>query len=208
MSSYQAVLKSRYKFITVSGGIGVGKTTAVNALSKLLGMDASLEPVESNPFLERFYQDMDKYAYSLQMFMLVTRYNHHRSIVWGEHSTIQDRSLCEDAIFANMHASAGRISPDDFDTYKMLLQTFLNSTRHPDLIVYLRVDPKVALERIRGRGRECERGITLEYLEDLHRNYEEWADVMRRTTNVLTVEWNEFGDFEELAKTIRAQIGA
>ena len=74
---------------------------------------------------------------------------------------------------------------------------------YPDLVIYLRVSPEVSIQRIQERGRQAENGITLDYMEKLHSGYENFAEEMNRYTRVLTLEWNQYQDTDEVVQMIR-----
>jgi deoxyadenosine kinase len=190
--SYSLAYSSPYKFITVSGIIGVGKTTLCKNLAKSMEMKPEFEPVKENPYLPLFYGDMATYSFPMQIFLLSKRFRQHQGIVWNDKAVIQDRSIYEDPIFAKMLRDGGLMTPLDFENYSELFINMTNFLHRPDLIVYLDVDPEVAMERIKSRGRECEKDITLDYLKSLRDGYEDWLKDISRRIPVLRVDWNEF----------------
>ena len=163
------------KFIAVAGNIGVGKSTLVTLLANRLGWQPFFEPVSENPYLADFYQDMSAWAFQSQIFFLTRRLRIHRQLLDHPTSAIQDRSVYEDAeIFAHNLYRQGLIDQRDFTSYYDLYQVLSEFLPPPDLVVYLRASLPTLVERIRIRGRDYERQISADYLNQLNDLYEEW----------------------------------
>ena len=163
------------KFIAVAGNIGVGKSTLVTMLSERLGWELFFEPVGENPYLADFYRDMRTWAFHWQIFFLTRRLRIHRQMIDHPGSVIQDRSVYEDAeIFAHNLFRQGLIGERDYTSYRELYQVLIEFLPPPDLVVYLRASVSTLQERIRLRGRDYERQITIEYLNQLNELYESW----------------------------------
>jgi deoxyadenosine/deoxycytidine kinase len=200
-------------FIGVAGIIGVGKTTFTKALAEHLGENWSpvFEPVKTNPYLEDFYADISRWTFNMQMFLLAKRFQQHQEVLWNPchrkgGGVVQDRTIYEDTIFARMHWEDGLMDDRDWETYIShfgIMQGFL---RYPDVIVYLQVNPVIAMGRIHARGREAEKGMELGYLERLAEGYEEFALEMQRYTVVIPVDWNDYGDVGRVAQEIESRV--
>jgi deoxyadenosine/deoxycytidine kinase len=163
------------RFIAVAGNIGVGKSTLVNLLSQRLGWKPFFEPVSENPYLADFYQDMRAWAFHSQIFFLTRRLRIHRQLLDHPSSAIQDRSVYEDAeIFALNLYRQGLIGGRDYNSYRELYEVLTEFLPPPDLVMYLRASVPTLLDRIKQRGRDYERQITPDYLEQLNQLYEEW----------------------------------
>ncbi len=163
--------------IAIAGNIGSGKTTLTGLLAKHYGWEPNYEDVEDNPYLNDFYQDMQRWAFNLQIYFLNTRFNNILDIRKQEKDVIQDRTIYEDAyIFApNLH-SMGLMSTRDFENYFTLFQMTSSLIDPPDLIIYLRASIPTLVEQIQQRGRKYESSIRLDYLKRLNERYEAWVE--------------------------------
>jgi len=177
------------KFVAVAGNIGVGKTHLTTLLANHLGWRAYYEPVIDNPYLDDFYNDMERWAFHLQVFFLSKRFEIHREMVSSEDPCIQDRTIYEDKeIFAHTLHAQGSMSDRDYENYTALFDAMTSFLRTPDLVVYLRAGVDTLQERIRCRGRDCEREISSDYLEALNRAYEDWCARAALITEVLVID--------------------
>jgi len=124
--------------ISVAGNIGVGKSTLVRLLSPLLDCEPFYEPVAENPYLADFYADMQTWGFHSQVFFLASRLQIHHAALSSSCSTLQDRSVYEDAeIFAANLFDRGGISQRDYNTYRALYQGIAEFLPPPDLLIYL-----------------------------------------------------------------------
>ena len=161
--------------IAVAGNIGAGKTTLTRLLAKHYKWMPHYEDVDENPYLNDFYEDMQRWSFNLQIYFLNSRFNQILSIQKGEATVIQDRTIYEDAqIFApNLH-HMGLMSTRDFKNYSSLFQLMSRLVRAPDLLIYLRADVPTLVNQIQQRGRDYENSIRIDYLKQLNERYEEW----------------------------------
>ena len=165
------------KFIAVAGNIGVGKSTLVKLLSEALDWTPFYEPVSENPYLADFYEDMQAWGFHSQVYFLMRRLHIHRQLMNMNGSVIQDRSVYEDAeIFAHNLYLQDAISERDYSTYRELYRVLVAFLPPPDLVIYLRASVPTLLERISRRGRDYERTISADYLEDLNELYQSWVE--------------------------------
>ena len=109
-------------FIGVAGLIGVGKSTLTKELSEHMGFDAVFEPVDNNPYLGDFYRDMGRWSFNMQMFLLARRFEQHQEVIWNPvhrqgGGVVQDRTIYEDTIFAEILRKDGLMQGRDWETY-------------------------------------------------------------------------------------------
>jgi deoxyadenosine/deoxycytidine kinase len=159
--------------IAVAGNIGSGKTTLAGLLAKHYKWEAHYEDADDNPYLNDFYDDMQRWSFNLQVYFLNSRFSEVMEIRNSGKSVIQDRTVYEDAyIFApNLHAM-GLMTTRDFENYFAvfkLLETFVTP---PDLLIYLRASVPTLVNQIQKRGREYESAIRIDYLKRLNERYE------------------------------------
>lgn len=162
--------------IAIAGNIGSGKTTLTRLLAKHYGWKAQFEDVDNNnPYLNDFYEDMQRWSFNIQIFFLNSRFRQILEIRNSGLDVVQDRTIYEDAhIFApNLHLM-GLMSNRDFDNYTQLFNLMTSLVRPPDLLIYLRASVPTLVRQIQKRGREYEKNIRLDYLQRLNERYEAW----------------------------------
>ena len=163
--------------ITVAGTVGVGKSTLTKALAKRLGVHTSLEEVDENPYLEKFYHDFERWSFHLQIYFLAERFKEQKNMFESGGGFVQDRSIYEDTgIFAKMHADKGTMSLTDYTTYTSLFEAMVMTPYfpHPDVLIYLEGDLENIINRIEKRGREMELQTNRSYWEEMYTRYEDW----------------------------------
>ena len=163
--------------IAIAGNIGSGKTTLTGLLSKHFKWQAQYEDVDTNPYLESFYEDMRRWSFNLQVYFLNSRFRQVVDIRKRGKSVIQDRTIYEDAyIFApNLHAM-GLMTTRDFENYSSLFELMSCFIQPPDLLIYLKASVPTLVNQIQKRGRDYENAIRLDYLKSLNERYENWIE--------------------------------
>ncbi|MCE7060178.1 deoxynucleoside kinase [Dyadobacter sp. CY343] len=163
--------------IAIIGNIGAGKTTLTQMLGEYYKWDVMYEAVEGNPYLADFYQDMDRWAFNLQIFFLNSRFAQVQQIRATTYATIiQDRTIYEDAyIFARNLYESGVMTERDYQTYQLLFKSIINTVSQPDLLIYLKAGIPKLVSQIKKRGRKFEEDISTEYLSNLNHYYEDFA---------------------------------
>ena len=193
--------------IAIAGNIGSGKTTLTKMLAKHFGWGTHFEDVEQNPYLNDFYEDMQRWSFNLQIYYLNSRFNQIQEIQKSEGTIIQDRTIYEDAfIFApNLH-SMGLMTTRDFENYFSLFNLMESFVSPPDLLIYLRASVPTLVNQIQKRGRDYEESIRLDYLKRLNERYEAWISTYDKgKLLVIDVDNNNFPtDQEDLGKIINA----
>lgn len=163
--------------IAIVGNIGAGKTTLTQMLGAHYKWDVMYEAVEGNPYLASFYEDMERWAFNLQIYFLNSRFAQVQQIRSTTYATIiQDRTIYEDAfIFARNLFDSGVMTQRDYDTYLLLFNSIINTVSQPDLLIYLKADIPKLVSQIKKRGRDFESDISVEYLTSLNEYYEDFA---------------------------------
>lgn len=159
-----------YNFITIEGCIGAGKTT----LSKMLGehyeCNCVFENFEDNPYLQNFYKDPEKHAFSLELFFMAERYQQQKKILENMNlfggKTISDYAFFKSLVFANI-----TLKEDELQLYKTLFHIIYPNIKSPEIILYLHKPVDLLLENIKKRGRSYELDISSSYLEQLNATY-------------------------------------
>lgn len=196
--------------IVVAGNIGAGKTSLTKLLAKHYKWSPLYEDVLENPYLEDFYNTMERWSFNLQVYFLNSRFRQILDIRKSGKTTIQDRSIYEDAyIFApNLHAM-GLMTSRDFNNYKSLFDLMTEVVEGPDLLIYLRSSIPNLVKQIHGRGREYESSISIEYLSKLNDRYEDWVkDYNKGKLLIIDVDELNFVDNPEDLGTIINKIDA
>jgi len=161
--------------IAIAGNIGAGKTTLTKLLAKHYKWEAQLEDVVDNPYLDDFYNQMERWSFNLQVYFLNSRFRQVLQIHQSGKDIIQDRTIYEDAhIFApNLHAM-GLMTNRDFNNYSSLFELMESLVKGPDLLIYLRSSIPNLVHQIHKRGRDYENSISIDYLSRLNERYEAW----------------------------------
>lgn len=165
--------------ITIAGTVGVGKSTMTKALSDALQFRTSFEKVDSNPYLDLFYDDFEKWSFHLQIYFLAERFKEQKRMFEYGGGFIQDRSIYEDTgIFAKMHWEKGTMNNVDYETYTNLFEAMVMTPYfpHPDLLIYLEGSIDDIIGRIHERGRQMEQQTPIDYWIEMHQRYENWIN--------------------------------
>lgn len=160
----------KYRFITIEGNIGAGKTTLAHLLSKSLNARLVLEEFAENPFLEKFYQNPDQYAFSVELFFMAERFKQMKNLVnqqdLFQHVTISDYLFTKCLLFAKVN-----LPDDEFRLYQKLFEILHQQLVQPDLLIYLHAPLQTLQENIRKRNRSFEQNIKDDYLFNIQQTY-------------------------------------
>jgi deoxyadenosine/deoxycytidine kinase len=190
--------------VAIAGNIGSGKTTLTRLLAKHFGWKPHFEDVENNPYLNSFYEDMQRWSFNLQVYFLNSRFRQVVDIRKSGKNIIQDRTIYEDAyIFApNLHAMS-LMSSRDFDNYSSLFELMSTFIQPPDLLIYLRASVSTLVRQIQSRGRDYEESIRIDYLKLLNERYEAWIqEYMLGKVLIINVDDMDFNAPEDLSIVI------
>ena len=177
--------------IAIAGNIGSGKTTLTRLLAKHFGWTPHFEEVDHNPYLDSFYEDMQRWSFNIQIFFLNSRFRQVIDIRNSGKDVIQDRTIYEDAmIFAPNLYSMGLMESRDFENYRSLFDLMSKFLQAPDLLIYLRASVPTLMRQIAERNRDYEQSIRLDYLSNLNERYEEWINGYKE--GKLSVAWSNY----------------
>ncbi len=187
-------------FISIEGVIGVGKTTLARMLQPAFEANLLLEVFEENPFLSNFYSNRELYAFQTQMFFLLSRYSQQNQRVpellsLGQH-LISDYTFDKDSLFARIN-----LKGDELDMYYKIHEALAEKISLPDLLVYLRADTDILMQRISMRDRPYERSMERDYIDTLNRAYDHYFLRQSHKSRVLILDCNEL-DFVRNAEQL------
>ncbi len=197
-------------YIAIEGPVGVGKTTLARALAKRLDARLVLEPAEQNPFLEKFYGDMPKYALATQLAFLVSRHKQQADLLQRDlfsSMVVSDYMLAKDGIFAALTLSDAELA-----LYHQLHEAIAARAARPDIVVLLQADSETLMSRIRGRAIPYECGLSREYIERLVAAYDDFFRVYAESPVIVVdtshVDYSKGGiDLDELIAGIELSMG-
>ena len=177
-------------YFAIEGVIGVGKTTLARLLQPLFDAELQLEVFEENPFLSNFYSDRARYAFQTQIFFLLSRYHQQRrnipSLLADGRNLISDYTFEKDALFARIN-----LTGDELGMYNRVHEALAEKISLPDLVVYLRADTDVLMQRIAFRDRSYERQMERSYIDELNHAYDEFFLKPAQLIPVLVIETNK-----------------
>jgi len=163
---------AKAKYIVVEGPIGVGKTSLAKILANEFQARTIFERIEDNPFLPKFYQSRETYAFQTQTFFLLNRYQ--QQIELAQHdlfnqNAIADYLFAKDQIFATLTLSAEELS-----LYQQIYALLNTRVAKPDMVVYLQARPEVLYKRVKKRDKKYERSVTFDYLTEVAQAYNQY----------------------------------
>lgn len=197
--------------IGIAGNIGSGKTTLTKMLANHYGWTPKFEAVTYNPYLEDYYKDIQRWSFNLEIYFLTQRFKDVLEIAKSDEVIIQDRTIFEGVyIFAANNKAMGNLTERDFDTYMDLFHLMMSLVHNPDLLIYLKTSIPTLVSHIQKRGREYEKGISIEYLTNLNNRYDEF--IANYPGKVLTIEADNLDfennpeDFASITDKVDAQL--
>ncbi|WP_207496650.1 deoxynucleoside kinase [Aridibaculum aurantiacum] len=171
----------KYNFITIEGNIGAGKTTLANILSKKLNARLILEEFADNPFLPKFYDNPDQYAFPLELFFMAERYKQLKELIHTkdmfQEVTISDYLFTKCLLFAKVN-----LPSEEFRLYQKLFEIIHQQLLHPDILIYLHAPVNKLQQNIKKRQRSYEQAIADEYLFNIQETYTSYIKQHNLTT--------------------------
>ncbi|MBT3216022.1 MAG: deoxynucleoside kinase [Candidatus Marinimicrobia bacterium] len=196
-------------YLAIEGPIGVGKTSLANLMSEKLGARLVLEQFEENPFLKDFYKDPDRFAFQVQLFFLLQRYQQQqniRQVDMFHNLLISDYMFIKDRLFASLN-----LGERDFGLYENVATHLERNIINPDLVIYLQADTDTLMKNVAKRGRDFEKNLSADYLDAVNQvyseyffNYQETPLVIINTNDIDFVENEE--DLKEVIQYIREPV--
>ncbi len=204
-------MRPPYAYIAVEGLIGAGKTTLAKRLAREWEGRIVLEEFDDNPFLPRFYEEPERYGFSVELSFLAQRYHQLKRVTEQDlfsACTVADYSLGKSLVFANV-----TLQPDEYALFRDLYGIMYTDLPRPELIIYLHLDMIRVKERIRSRGRSYEQSIPIEYLSQLQERYLDHLQKLNED-RVLVVDleghdlMNDAPVYERLLQAIATEVPA
>ena len=183
-------LVEKYNYIAIEGNIGAGKTT----LSKMIGDDFNaklvLERFADNPFLPKYYADMERYAFPLEMSFLADRYQQ-LSDYLAQFDLFKNFIVSDYYIFKSLIFAQVSLPKEEYVLYRRMFDIMYKEIAKPDLYIYLYQNTDRLLENIKKRGRDYEQNIGQEYLEKIHQGYSNFIKT-EQNLNTLIIDVSEY----------------
>ncbi|WP_418449679.1 deoxynucleoside kinase [Alistipes sp.] len=191
-------------YIAIAGNIGSGKTTLTQMLTSRYDARAYFEE-GNNPYIDDFYNDMNRWAFNLQIYFLGSRIQQTMDMLRDAPGDVfQDRTIFEDAcIFADNLHKMGLMASRDFETYMKIYRLITNLIPRPDLLIYLKASVPTLIHQIRRRGRAYEMNIDELYLKRLNERYDYWIEnLYDGEVMVIDKDHEDFVDSPEVMERI------
>ncbi|KAB7704003.1 AAA family ATPase [Bacillus aerolatus] len=181
---------SNVPFIAVEGPIGAGKTSLAQAVSTHFGFHLLKEIVDENPFLNKFYENIEEWSFQTEMFFLCNRYKQlediQSKVLMANQAAVADYHAFKNLIFAQR-----TLKERQLDKYRQIYGILTSDTPSPNLIIYIHASLDTLMKRIALRGREFEKSMDPAYLQQLCNDYEQFVDEFEKKhtdTQVLRID--------------------
>ena len=199
-------LSEKYNYIAIEGNIGAGKTSLANMMSDEFNAKIVLERFADNPFLPKFYEDKERYAFPLEMSFLADRYQQ-LSDDLAQFDLFKNFIVSDYYIFKSLIFAQVTLHKDEYALYRKMFDIMYKEITKPDLYIYLYQNTDRLLENIKKRGREYEQNIEAEYLQKIHDGYANFIKT-EQSLNTLVIDVSELDfvknteDYKEILKKI------
>ncbi len=161
---------SRFQYLTIEGNIGAGKTSLAQLIAQEFNAKLILERFADNPFLPKFYEDMERYAFPLEMSFLADRYQRLQDDI-AQFDLFADFVVSDYDVFKSLVFAKVTLQEEEYTLYKKVFDLMYRNLAKPGLYVYLYQDTERLLENIKKRGRDYEQKIPAEYLDKINKGY-------------------------------------
>jgi 2-amino-4-hydroxy-6-hydroxymethyldihydropteridine diphosphokinase len=177
---------NRFNYIAIEGNIGAGKTTLTSRIAEDFNAKTVFERFADNPFLPKFYQDQNRYAFPLEMSFLADRFQQISDDL-AQFDLFKDFIIADYHIFKSLIFAKVTLTDDEYRLYRKLFEIIYKEMPKPDLYIYLYQNTDRLLENIKYRGRPYEQEIPAEYLDKINKGY---LDYIKSQTdlNVLIID--------------------
>lgn len=190
----KASLFANLNFIAIEGNIGAGKTTLANKIAEDFNGKFVLERFADNPFLPKFYEDQNRYAFTLEMSFLADRYSQFSDDT-SQYDLFKGFMVSDYDIYKSLIFAQVTLQEDEFKLYRKLFNLMYKEVKKPKIYVYLYQTTERLLENIKKRGRDYEQNIATDYLENINKGYFEFIK-SHPSQNTLIIELGDL-DFVE-----------
>jgi 2-amino-4-hydroxy-6-hydroxymethyldihydropteridine diphosphokinase len=200
-------LDEKYNYIAIEGNIGAGKTTLANMIADEFNARLVLERFADNPFLPKFYQDKERFAFPLEMSFLADRYQQLSDDI-AQYDLFKNLVVSDYYIFKSLIFSQVTLQEDEYALYRRIFDVMYKEIAKPDLYIYLYQNTDRLLQNIKKRGREYEQNIQAGYLEKIHKGYFNFIKSEQKL-NTLIIDVSEMDfvknkrDYENILKQIK-----
>jgi len=196
---------SDIRYVAIEGVIGAGKTSLAMKLAEKMKANLILEEFESNPFLEKFYDDRKRYALQTQMFFLVNRFKQQQELNQEDLFSkfiVSDYIFAKDNVFAYMN-----LNGEELKLYEALFPLLQRDLRKPDVVIYLQASVDRLMYNIKKRNRRVEKNLSRSYIKELSEAYNNFFFKYNHSplliVNSTDIDFvNRENDFDELYNQI------
>jgi 2-amino-4-hydroxy-6-hydroxymethyldihydropteridine diphosphokinase len=202
-------LAEKFNYIAIEGNIGSGKTTLATMIAEDFNAKIILERFADNPFLPKFYEDNDRYAFPLEMSFLADRYSQ-LSDDLAQFDLFKNFIVSDYYIFKSLIFAQVTLQKDEFYLYRKMFDIMYKEISKPDLYIYLYQDTPQLIKNIKKRGREYEQNIAPEYLDKIHQGYSSFIKTEENLkTLIIDVSQKDFlnnpSEYKEIIALIKEQ---
>ncbi len=182
-------LTEKYNYIAIEGNIGAGKTTLAKMMSDEFNAKIVLERFADNPFLPKFYEDEERYAFPLEMSFLADRYQQLTDDL-AQFDLFKNLIVSDYYIFKSLIFAQVTLHKDEYLLYRKMFDLMYKEITKPDLYVYLYQNTDRLIKNIQKRGREYEQNISSDYLNKIHNGYTNFINT-QQGLNTLIIDVSE-----------------